>query len=201
MTAENTFDLGEILPPELPNPGFEFDLGSLGILIEYDSRNTIFTPTKGISAAFEYKDYAEAWGSDFEFNEYALSLFHYTPFGDFSSLGLRLEAKTVDGDVPFFSYPFVNLRGIPAMRYQGETALTGEAEYLWGVTPRWTVVFFAGVGHTTTISEFLGESQTVGAGGVGFRYRLARKFGLQSGVDIARGPEDPSIYLTVGSAW
>ena len=32
-------------------------------------------------------------------------------------------------------------------------------------------------------------------------YRLAKKQGLQAGVDIARGPEDTSIYLTVGSAW
>ena len=54
---------------------------------------------------------------------------------------------------------------------------------------------------TTAINEFRGEGQTVGAGGLGFRYRLARKQGLQTGVDIARGPEDTSIYLTVGSAW
>ena len=38
-------------------------------------------------------------------------------------------------------------------------------------------------------------------GGVGFRYRLARELGLQAGLDVARGPEDTSVYLTVGSAW
>ena len=87
------------------------------------------------------------------------------------------------------------------MRYQGESTVVGEAEYLWGVTPRWTMVFFGGIGYTTAINEFLGESKTVGAGGLGFRYRLAKKYGLQAGVDVARGPEDTSIYLTVGSAW
>ncbi len=87
------------------------------------------------------------------------------------------------------------------MRYQGESVITGEIEYLWGVTPRWSVVFFGGAGRTVSIDRFKETSQTVGAGGLGFRYRLARKQGLQTGIDIARGPEDTSIYLTVGSAW
>ena len=200
-TATNTFKFGEILPPGLPDPQFDFDLAGLGVFIEYDGRNTVFTPTKGLSAKFTYKNFDNNWGSDFDYDDYKGSLFHYTPFGDYSSLGLRLEAQTVSGDTPFFAYPFVNLRGIPAMRYQGGSVITGEVEYLWGVTPRWTVVFFGGAGRTASIDRFNETSQTVGAGGLGFRYRLARKLGLQSGIDIARGPEDTSIYLTVGSAW
>ncbi len=87
------------------------------------------------------------------------------------------------------------------MRYQGEEVATVEAEYLWGITPRWSVVFFGGVGKTSAIGDFGVEGETVAAGGMGFRYRLARKYGLQVGVDVARGPEDTAAYLTVGSAW
>ena len=29
------------------------------------------------------------------------------------------------------------------MRYQGETVVTAEAEFLWGFTPRWTIAFVA----------------------------------------------------------
>ncbi len=154
-----------------------------------------------MSAKFTYKNFDDNWGGDYDYDNFKGSLFHYTPFGEYSSLGLRLEAETVNGDTPFFAYPFVNLRGIPAMRYQGEDVIVGEAEYLWGLTPRWTLVMFAGAGRTSSINPFDEKSQTVGAGGLGFRYRLARKFGLQAGVDVARGPEDTSIYLTVGSAW
>nr|ABB79934.1 outer membrane protein/protective antigen OMA87 [uncultured bacterium pES01019D12] len=201
FTATNTFDLGNVLPPEIPNPAFDLDLAGLGIMVQYDGRNSVFTPSSGLSAKFEYKNFADTWGGDFDYNDYKVSLFHYTPFSDYSSLGLRLQAQTVDGDAPFFAYPFVSLRGIPAMRYQGESVVTGEAEYLWGVTPRWSVVFFGGVGRTTSINRFKENGRTVGAGGMGFRYRLARKQKLQTGIDIARGPEDTSIYLTVGSAW
>jgi len=201
LTAKNTFDLSAILPPELPAPTFEFDLAGLGLYVQYDGRNSVFTPTQGLSAKLEYKDHGDTLGSDFDFDKYKGTVLHYTPFGDYSSLGLRLVGEKVSGDTPFFGYPFVNLRGIPAMRYQGESVVTAEVEYLWGFTPRWSLALFGGVGKTTSINRFRGEGQTVGAGGVGFRYRLARKMGLQAGVDVARGPEDTSIYMTVGSAW
>jgi hypothetical protein len=201
VTAKNTFDLNAILPPEIPNPQFDFDLAGLGLYVQFDSRNSIFTPTNGLSAKLEYKNHSDTWGSDYEYDLYKGSVFHYTPFGDYSSLGLRLVGETVSGDTPFFAYPFVSLRGIPAMRYQGESVVTAEVEYLWGFTPRWSLALFAGAGKTTDINALLGEGRTVGAGGVGFRYRLARKLGLQAGIDIAHGPEDTAVYLTVGSAW
>jgi len=199
--ADNTFGLGEILPPELPDPQFSFSQGGIGAFVEYDSRNTIFTPSSGMSARFQYKNFGKTWGGDYDFDDYIGTLLHYTPVGDYSSLGLRFSGETVNGDVPFFAYPFVNLRGIPAMRYQGKSAMVAELEYLWGVTPRWSLVFFGGAGKTTSINRFRGEGQTVAAGGLGFRYRLARLLGLQAGIDIARGPEDTSFYITVGSAW
>jgi len=201
VNAENTFKIFDDLPIDLPNPGFEFNLGAVSVFVEYDGTNSTFTPSKGLAGKVEYQSYDDNWGSDFNYDHISGELFHYTPFGEYSSLGLRLEAETVTGEIPFFAYPFVDLRGIPALRYQGEDVLLGEAEYLWGFTPRWSMVFFGGVGYTTAIKEFDGESRTVAAGGLGFRYRLARKLGFQAGIDVARGPEDTSIYLTMGSAW
>ena len=126
---------------------------------------------------------------------------HFTPFGDYSSLGVRLEAETVSGDVPFFGFPYVNLRGMPALRYQGEEVVTLELEYLWGLTPRWSLALFAGAGRATSVDLFGTDDETVAAGGAGVRYRIARKLGLQVGLDVARGPEETAYYLTVGSAW
>lgn len=201
INADNTFKPGLDLPIDLPDPSFDFTLGAISMFVKYDGRNSTFTPTNGLSAKLEFQNFDERWGSDFNYDSVSGEVLKYIPFGDYSSMGLRLEGQTVNGDVPFFGYPFVDLRGIPAMRYQGQDVVVGEVEYLWGVTPRWTVVFFGGLGHTTPIADLDGESNTVAAGGMGFRYRLARKLGLQSGIDIARGPEDTSFYITVGSAW
>jgi len=201
INAENTFDLGGDPDDGLPNPRADFEQGGLGAFVEYDGRNTTFTPSKGLKGILEYRNYDNNWGSDFDYDHVAGSLQHFTPFGEYSSLGFRLDAEMVDGDVPFFGYPYVNLRGIPAMRYQGEEVVTAEVEYLWGVTPRWTVAIFAGGGHTTSLDAFAADSETVAAGGMGFRYRIARKLGMQVGMDVARGPEETAFYLTFGSAW
>ena len=201
INAENTFYGVDEQLDGLPEPKFEFNQAGLGFFVEYDSRDTTFTPTDGLRALLEYRTYGETWGSDFDYDHVVGSLFHYTPFGDYSSLGLRLEGETVSGSVPFFAYPYINLRGIPALRYQGERTLTAEAEFLWGLTPRWSLALFGGAGRTTEVGLFGSDGETVAAGGIGFRYRLARKLGLQTGVDLARGPEDTSIYLTIGGAW
>ena len=125
VVASNTFDLDSILPPEIPNPAFDFDLGGIGLQVQYDGRNMIFTPSDGLSASFKFINYDKNWGSDFDYDVFKGKLLHYTPFGDYSSLGLRFEGQTTSGDTPFFAYPFVDLRGIPAMRYQGESTLVG----------------------------------------------------------------------------
>ena len=42
---------------------------------------------------------------------------------------------------------------------------------------------------------------TLVTGGTGFRYELARKYGLHMGVDVAFGPDGPVFYIQFGSAW
>ena len=39
------------------------------------------------------------------------------------------------------------------------------------------------------------------AAALGFRYALARKFGMDAGLDVARSPGTTAVYLLVGNAW
>jgi hypothetical protein len=45
------------------------------------------------------------------------------------------------------------------------------------------------------------RSENVTAGGAGFRYLVARRYGLQMGVDVADGPDDTVLYVVFGNAW
>jgi hypothetical protein len=45
------------------------------------------------------------------------------------------------------------------------------------------------------------RTQTVVTGGTGFRYELARKYGIHMGLDVAFGPDNTAIFIQVGSAW
>ena len=69
----------------------------------------------------------------------------------------------------------------------------------WRAWKRWSLVGFFGVGWTTGADAT--DNGPFPAGGGGFRYLLARKLGLQVGIDVARGPEDTAFYIIVGNAW
>lgn len=171
--------------------------------LEYDSRNTIFTPTDGISSSIEATLFREAVGSDTDFEKYKAKIYYFTPLSKTFVLGLRGDIQTISGsdrDIPFYMYPFVSLRGIPVMRYQGETVGVAEAELGWNLTSRWSVLGFAGAGRTTGIADN-DKITTVYSKGVGLRYFIARRFGAHVGFDIARGPEDTAFYLQFGHAW
>ena len=94
------------------------------------------------------------------------------------------------------------MRGIPAMRYQGESVAVAETEFRWNFTYRWSLLLFGGAGATDSV-DFVPSSSddTVYSRGVGFRYFIARRFGAHAGIDIARGPEDTAFYITFGQAW
>jgi len=112
----------------------------------------------------------------------------------------------VTSGAPYFVYPSVEIRGIPNKRDQGQKAFTAEAELNWRMHDRWHLVGFVGSGKTFGENLLKRETDFSGAdwrsaGGVGFRYEIARKFGMQVGLDVARGPDETAYYLTVGSAW
>ena len=202
VDTQNTFSLTDTDPTDPDLPGIKFDSRSaaLGLILEYDSRNNILTPTDGTHAQVKTQYFNEAWGGDDDFNKYSAFIKHYTPFSENWVLGLRADAESIDGDAPFYSYPFIQMRGIKAMRYQGEQTLLGEVELDWTFTPRWTLVGFAGAGKAYS-SGSKGNSDLIISRGIGIRYLVASKLGLQMGVDIAKGPEDTALYIQMGSAW
>ena len=71
----------------------------------------------------------------------------------------------------------------------------------WQALGRWSVVGFAGTGAAALEVGQLSSTHSVQAGGVGFRYELARRFGIHAGMDVAWGPDETAIYFQTGSAW
>lgn len=64
--------------------------------------------------------------------------------------------------------------------------------------PRWIALLFGWVGvYSDTASGFW--SNPTPAMGTGFHYLMARRFGIQVGVDIAVSEVDTAFYLTVGT--
>ncbi len=197
----------------------EFKMGALSAVVQYDTRDTIFTPSDGLFAKATVRRVDENFGGNENFWRYGAKAFYFHPVLDKVTLGLRIEGEAVhasDGDyIPYVAYPSINMRGIQAMRYQGENMLLGEMQLRWEFKERWNLVLFGGSGKvfgeenkyelgTGVVKEDISfkDSPAHWAGGVGFRYELARKFGLWGGLDFATSEEnDFAFYITVGSAW
>ncbi len=187
-------------PSEIPARQFDTIASGLGLVVEYDGRDNIFTPNSGVRLYLDTIRFSEALGSDHDFSRSRLAWSGFRPLGESVVLGVRADVQAVDGDVPFYAVPFIMLRGIPAMRYQGERTALLEVEARWNLDGRWSLVGFAGAGRAANAGD-LGSAPTRVTKGVGFRYLLARALGMHAGVDVARGPEENAFYITVGSSW
>jgi len=93
------------------------------------------------------------------------------------------------------------MRGLPAVEYQGQQALSFETEQRVDLNLRWSLVGFVGTGRTFSSYEFLEDKTWYWAGGAGFRYLVARLFKLRMGIDIARGPGQFAYYIVFGHYW
>jgi hypothetical protein len=201
FSTEVKFNAPASLPPGIEPTGGEYRTGGLTPSVSFDSRNNIFTPTKGLFFEASFTAFSEALGSDMEFQKAAVVAIGYVPLTPKLTLGLRTDVSASSGETPFFLRPFVFMRGVAAMRYQGEEVAQAEAELRWQFWQRFSLVGFGGIGSAWNSRDRFENQKTVTAYGAGLRYELARKYGLHMGVDIAFGPDDPVIYIQFGSAW
>jgi hypothetical protein len=184
-------------------PDFERDSVVNGFTpsFTYDSRDNIFTPTRGTYVEASAGLFSEALGGDDEFQRVRVIGMQYVQLHPKWSLGFRGEAAASFGDAPFYLRPFIYLRGAPIMRYQGEEMAQIEAELRWQLWKRWSIVGFVGGGAAWNDFERFESTQSIVTGGTGFRYEIARKYGIHMGLDVAFGPDNTAVYVQVGSAW
>ena len=200
ISSNVNFDLSDIIPGIPPAQLDSKDAG-LALIANYDSRDNIFTPNRGHLVKLNMAIHDEAIGGDFEYNKTRTQWFAWWPGIPKVTVGTRLDYWFANGDTPFWALPYIDLQGIPVLRYQGENVFVGEIRPRWDFRFRWSLVGFVGAGWAAdSVSNFSG-SEAQPAGGLGIRYFLARRLGLRVGLDIARGPEETAIYIIVGNAW
>lgn len=180
------------------------NIGGLIPSLTFDSRDNIFTPTRGTYIEASVGLFSHYLGGDNEFQRANLIVMYFQPLHQKLIFGVRGGGAFSFGNVPFYLRPFIFLRGAPVMRYQGEYTAQVEAEVRWQFWKRFSLVGFAGAG--TAWNDFdrftrFNNSSNIVTGGAGFRYEMAQKYGLHMGLDVATGPAGPAVYVQFGSAW
>ncbi len=187
--------------PHLPDYERVSQVGTLLPSLTYDTRDNVFTPLRGVyleAAGF----IAAKWlGGDDNFERLTLGVIEYLPLPHRFYFGLRADLAASFGNAPFYMNPYVSLRGVPVMRYQGQEVASLEAELRWQFWKRLSILGFAGAGDAWNDFEKLDNSQSVLSGGGGFRYEIARKYGIHMGADVAFSRDTTAFYVQVGSAW
>lgn len=191
------------LPEDVPIDLFRSELRNIGLSAElaWDTRDNISMPNNGQLFELTTWRYDEAIGGDFDYWNAQLKLLSFHQLRKKFVLGLRLEYSTINGRAPFFAIPYVSLRGIPALRYQGERVGVVEIEGRYNISPKWAVIGFAGAGSVSSNFDFIETDQNIYSYGLGGRYRIFEAQNIWVGIDIARGPEDTYWYIQVGHAW
>jgi len=176
-------------------------VSQLGVLIELDTRDNIFTPDRGKKLHVDVNLSDNIFGSDYDYWRINYYTYMYWQLSHKLVGGWRLDGQQALQDPPFFMLPYVDMRGVPVNRYQGKADILTEAELRWDVVKRWSIMAFAGTGKAFDKWSEFGPADWVVSGGTGFRYLLARKFKLRVGIDIARGPDTWAWYIVFGSNW
>ena len=201
LDATIDFPINPEIPAELQIPEVPFtDIGISGSFI-YDSRDDTMMPTTGQLGELSLWRYDEAIGGDYNYTKVTLKMNSFHVLGKKFVLGLRLEASAAEGDSPFYAAPYVKLRGIPALRYQGEMAGVAEVELRYQLAKRWAVLGFLGEGFTDERGIRDETDDEIKAYGIGFRWLALQSKNVWVGLDVARGPEEDAFYIQLVHPW
>ncbi|HYK46721.1 MAG TPA: hypothetical protein VEV83_16200 [Parafilimonas sp.] len=191
-----------VFSPDFVKPNeYKSIVSQFGAIIELDNRDNIFTPNRGIKAHLDVNRADNVIGSDFDYWRLNYYSYAYATLSDKLIGGLRVDGQQAFGDPPFFMLPYIDMRGVPINRYQGNADILTEAELRWDFLRRWSIMLYSGAGKAFDEWNEFGDAKLVVTYGTGFRYFIARKFGLRMGVDIAKGPDTWAYYIVFGSNW
>jgi outer membrane protein assembly factor BamA len=187
--------------PGLPDYSSTTKAGGVTPSLTLETRDNFFTPTRGSYLEGMAGLYSPSLGGDDTFQRWTLLGMQYFTLRPALFLGFRGQVQGSSTNTPFYMRPYVYQRGVPAMKYLGEQVAQLESELRWQFWNRVSAVGFGGYGSAYVDNDRFESPKSVGAGGAGLRYELARKYGLHAGADVAFGPDGAAWYIQVGSAW
>ncbi|MEH6590490.1 MAG: BamA/TamA family outer membrane protein [Halioglobus sp.] len=187
--------------------------GGLGGSLSWDSRQNKYFPRHAYWVDVD-ADAAPTWlGADDNYGRLTINARYYGAamrendvwahqfFGQYAS------DKTPDGDLPTLSGKSI-LRGFPAGQFRARYMTGGQTEYRYLLDDSpFKLIVFAGVAILEGGSYGAGGQErdddgTYWAGGVGLRYAIQRRTGVDLRLDLVTTSEnEESVYLTLNQAF
>ncbi|MBE0713894.1 MAG: BamA/TamA family outer membrane protein, partial [Candidatus Aminicenantes bacterium] len=164
-------------------------LSGFGISLDWDTRDGVLYPRKGVFFELTADTYGAGTGSDFSFTSLKLDCREYFHVAPDHVLALQAYIRSNSGDVPFHKLAMLGgeslMRGYYKGRFRDKDILAVQAEYRVMVTKRIGVVGFAGLADVfPDFSEFKLKTIKYSVG-TGVRYMINKREGTTLRMDMA----------------
>jgi len=184
---------------------------SLGPRFQWDTRDSVFYPKRGLFMEVASDFFSTGLGSKWSYQYYKASFNKYTTLSAHQVLAFRGMGCAAAGDrVPIYDLCLFgtmnDLRGYPGGRYQDRRMFATQAEYRLmfpakGFLGKFGVVAFAGVGAIGSRFTEIGVSDLLPAGGGGLRFRLLKKYPINFRMDYGIGKDGHTLSIGVLEAF
>ncbi|MBP7156563.1 MAG: BamA/TamA family outer membrane protein [Flavobacteriales bacterium] len=198
-------------------------ISGLGPIVNYDTRDNIFQPYKGILAELSFLLNDEAIGSAYNFTQTSLEVSGYIALKKPKALpanrrpirpvlALNMLAVAAGGNAPFNALGLLGgtkrMRGYYEGYFRDKRMIEGQAEVRIplfannaGFLQRFGVVAFGGLGTVAPTYKSLNLQDIVHTYGGGLRFQLDRKQGINLRVEYGLSATTSGFYLSIGEAF
>lgn len=176
-----------------------------GVAVNYDSRDHLFTPRKGILAELVLFGNEKFLGSDFSFQKIYLDVAAYFPIAKNHTLATQVYSELTVGTPPFNQLSLLGgtkrMRGYLEGRFRDKQYITSQIEYRFPLFWRLGMTAFVTTGSVgSTVGDFF-DDQWFYTYGLGLRIMLDTKARVNLRIDAGFGKETSGFYLTFGEAF
>jgi outer membrane protein assembly factor BamA len=176
-----------------------------GILVNWDTRDNIFSATSGSFHQLSATLFGDALGGDYKFNKYTLDFRQYFPIFASHVLAFQAYLNFITGDPPYHSLSLLGgqdlMRGHYQGRYRDKMMLAFQTEYRMPVWWRLGLVGFAGLGEVASEMGNFELSNFKYSLGLGVRYEFIRAEKINLRLDIGYGGESFQLYANMLEAF
>jgi len=178
---------------------------SLGLILNWDTRDNIFFPRQGYYCQLLTHISRSFLGSEFDTTSVKIDLRKFLPLFSTHVFALQGLFHSVQGAPPFKNYAKLGgdsiMRGYYSGRYRDKSLLALQAEYRLSVWKRLGMAAFAGAGDVASRLKNFNLEAVKYSVGFGLRYKVAPREGTNLRLDFAWGKGTSGFYFTAGESF
>jgi outer membrane protein assembly factor BamA len=176
-----------------------------GLVVNYDSRNSLFYPTKGWLVEGQLYTEGAYTGSDFSYQKLTIDASRYYEIGKNGVLAINGVLSLASSGIPFHQMPVIGgtkkMRGYFEGTYRDANLLMLQGEYRFPLFWRFGGVVFGGIGEVSNKAYQWNLSNIRYNLGTGVRFTLDKAQRINLRADFGIGYKSSGFYLTIGEAF